>query len=338
MQRSCTIDNVVHSVASKIAFIEKVFGKCHVSRRADNVAVWCPVCAPRKLDKKKLVIRVEDDINHCWSCGWKARSLLPLIKKYGTREQFNEYVQSYVTDRRKFVEDEPAEHDDTRVSLPRNFQLLAQRNTRSMRYVSDAVRYLQTRGVSESDMWRYRLGVSDDDRWKDRVIMPSYDDDGTVNFFVGRSYARQDRRTKYDNPEFPKKSDVIFNSIDIDWKSRLVICEGMFDLMKCGDNATMLLGSDMSERSALFERVLLNNTPIALALDEDMWNTKTKRLVKLFVSYEIDTVVVDVRGKKDPGSMTKTEFQSLLQSAKCPSWSDMFFEKLDSAASVGLSL
>lgn len=322
---------MIHSTSSKIAFIESVFGKADYLN-SKNISVRCPICNPKKADKKKLAIRVEDDANHCWTCGWRARSLISLVKRFGTNEQFLQYRRDFLPEWKHKSSDFDIPEKEEVLTLPGNFRLLTQ-HPKTQDYTS-AISYLYKRNVTDDDMWRYRLGLSsDDERWTRRIIMPSYDSAGTLNFYVARNIDYHDPRTKYDNPETPKKIDIIFNEIDIDWTSRLTICEGPFDLMKCGDNAVPLLGSDLSENSLLFERIITNSTPVALALDGNMWHTKTKKLVKLFLSYDTDVVVVDTREKGDPGNMSKSQFSAALSLATCPTWNDMFFEKLDSVVS-----
>jgi hypothetical protein len=183
--------------------------------------------------------------------------------------------------------------------------------------------------VTLRDAWHYRLGISEDSRWRRRIIMPSYDEEGSLNFFVARNFDALDRRTKYDNPD-DDKYGVVFNELNINWGERLVICEGPFDLIKCGDNSTALLGSDFSPKSRLFSQIMMHGTPVALALDGDMWSKKTPKIAKLLKEFDVDVLVVDTREIKDPGSTTKKIFKELLSSAKPPTWENLFFDKLNS--------
>ena len=84
---------MVVSLSDKIKFYESIFGRGRISGNGKNFDVRCPICSPKDLTKKKLAIRTTDDANHCWTCGWKARSLVPLLRKYGTQEHLNAYKQ-----------------------------------------------------------------------------------------------------------------------------------------------------------------------------------------------------------------------------------------------------
>ena len=162
--------------------------------------------------------------------------------------------------------------------------------------------------------------------------MPSFDSQGELNFFVGRAIDAR-RRPKYDNPNMVR-NPIIFNEINIDWSRRLVLCEGPFDLMKCGDNAVPLLGSDLNEEGALFNSIIARGTPIALALDADMRVTKTPRNAKKLMDYDVDVVIVTV--PNDPGEMTKREFKAVLEAAQPFDWNQAFRDRLERAAKIKL--
>ena len=172
--------------------------------------------------------------------------------------------------------------------------------------------------------------------WHRRIILPSFDAVGRLNFFTARSIDK-DKKPKYDSPEVDK-NPIIFNDLNVDWKKRLTLVEGPFDLIKCPDNSTAILGSDLDERHELFNKILLNDTPVALALDGDMWNTKMPKIVKKFEAYNIDIVVVDVRPWGDPGSMSKAEFEKTLSEARHLTWNDMLMDKISRAANSHQSL
>lgn len=332
---------VVYSTADKIEFIESVFGRGKLARNGKNFDVWCPMCAPRDRGKRKLAIRVIDDANHCWTCGWRARTLAPLIKKYGSYVQLETY-------RRRFAPPEPtssrrcividvsgAEREVEPVRLPDDFTLLPLASSIDPD-ANAARRKLESRGLTERDQWYYRLGVSNEPQWYRRIIMPSFGPDGELNYFTGRAIDRQ-RMPKYDNPEADKTS-IVFNELFVDWSRRLVICEGPFDYVKCGDNAVPLLGSSLNEESRLFNMITLHSTPVAVALDEELKNSTTQRVARKLVEYDIDVVIVDITGHGDPGEMTRKEFTHRLAQARAYSWKGALLGRLQDVAAMDLSL
>jgi len=313
---------VVHSLTDKIKFLESIFGRGRISGNGINFDVRCPICAPIDATKKKLSIRTDNDANHCWVCGWKARSLVPLLRKYGTQEHLNAYRELTGCSELVTADLEKIQ----KIELPKNFQLLTLANDKDPD-VKAVWRYVYSRGLTDRDAWYFKFGISDDVRWRRRVIMPSFNSEGNLNYFVARAVDK-DRKPKYDNPDIDK-NPIIFNEINIDWTKRLVLCEGPFDLVKCPDNSTALLGSDLDERHEIFNQILLHNTPVALALDGDMWDKKTPKIVKKLQEYDIDVVVVDVRPWGDPGNMSKSEFEIALSEAKPLFWKNRFLSKLD---------
>ena len=321
----------MYSLTDRVRFYESIFGKGILSGNGKNFDVRCPICAPTDSSKKKLSIRTTDDANHCWTCGWKSRSLAPIIRKYGSQEQisiYREIVGGNQIDFRPAVEEK-------KIELPKDFRLLVDCGDLDPD-VKAAWRYVYSRGLSDKDAWFYKLGISDEPRWKRRVIMPSFDSSGGLNYFVARAIDK-DKKPKYDNPDVDK-NPVVFNEICIDWSKRLVLVEGAFDMVKCPINSTALLGSDLDERHELLNKILLHGTPVSLCLDGDMWDKKTPRIAKKLMEYNIDTLIVDVRPWGDPGSMSKSEFEKALSEAQYMTWNDVFDRKMKRALQVRFSI
>ena len=325
---------VVHSLTDKLKFYESIFGRGRISGNGLNFDVKCPICAPTDPTKKKLAIRTTDDANHCWACGWKARSLTPLIRKYGTQEHLNLYRE--LTGQGIGTNLITADVDRVeKIELPKDFRLLTLADE-SDPDVKAAWRYIYSRGLTDRDAWYFKFGVSDEPRWKRRILMPSFDFVGELNYFAARAIDKN-KKPKYDNPDVDK-NPIVFNEINLDWTKRLVLCEGPFDLVKCTENSTALLGSDLDERHEIFNKILLHETPVALALDGDMWQKKTPKIVKKLQEYNVDVVVVDTRPWGDPGNMSKAEFQNALSEAKPLFWEDMFSNKLEKATTVNFRI
>ena len=325
---------IVRSVSDSVVFFEKIFGKGKISSNGINFDVKCPICNSNDPTKKKLSIRTDTSANHCWVCGWKSRTIIPLIKKYGTHSQLLEFQNLFgISDFYSGLL--TGEKEQKKLELPKDFCLLTLANE-SDPDVKAAWRYIYSRGLSSRDAWYFKFGISNEPRWKRRIIMPSFNNSGELNYFVARSIDKN-KKPKYDTPDIDK-NPVIFNEININWSKQLVVCEGPFDLVKCPENSIALLGSELDERHEVFNKILLHNTPIALALDGDTWNTKMPKILKKLHEYNIDVVVVDVRPWGDPGSMSKTEFENAIKDAKSIGWDDMFFDRLTKALEINFRL
>ena len=163
-------------------------------------------------------------------------------------------------------------------------------------------------------MWYYKLGTATSGKFRRRVIVPSFDSEGLINYFSARSI--DESSYKYINSK-NKKTDIVFNEINIDWKKELCIVEGPFDLLKSTVNSTCLLGSDLSMRSILFKKIVSSRTPVILALDNDM-EKKVSKIADLLQDYSCDVRILETGKSHDVGEMTKEEF--IIAKEKAYSW------------------
>jgi hypothetical protein len=294
-------------MVEKISFLKLLFGQCDVSHDSTNASFACPnpACQSRVKGKRKYVIKLTTDQSHCWVCGLKTHdSLIPIIRRYKDLTSLNEYIEKYRANPAKNIYLDPSEkYEDDVVRLPDDFQPVIQASRRD-RDVKKVLDYLSSRDVSTRDMWYFKLGLSE--RLSERVIIPSFDAEGYVNFYVARAVNKFVRGPKYVVPSSNRVS-IIFNESNVDWKSPLTIVEGPFDLMKCDDNATCLLGSGLSEDYLLFWQIVSNRTPVILALDPDV-SLKMHKYAKLLSSYDVEVRTLDISGFSDVGEMSKREF------------------------------
>lgn len=292
--------------SDKIAFLKRAFGDVHIPAHGDaSIACLSQKCHGSR--KKKLAISLTTDKIHCWVCGLGGRLLTLLVQHRPS------FVHEYLT---RFASNTKAAFDDVDeiadIQLPSGFRLLAavvehDAQTRA------AIKYIKNRGLTERDLWYFKFGVSTDVNMQNRVIMPSFDASGKLNFFTGRAINDTTFR-KYMN-SIVKKKNVIFNELNIDWTKELTLVEGPFDMTKCDENATCLLGSSLSEDSALFAQIYKNRTPIVLALDDDMVDKSWQRIAKMLSSYEIPVRILELGEFHDVGEMTKEQFITAKASA-----------------------
>jgi hypothetical protein len=166
-----------------------------------------------------------------------------------------------------------------------------------------ALNYLKKRDIIDKDILYWKMGYCMDGRYAKRVIIPSFNDSGNLNYFVARSFSSNN--LKYLNP--PCSKDVIFNELYLEWDTDLVITEGVFDAVVAGPNAVPLLGSTLRPNSKLFMKIVQNDTPVFLALDPDA-EKKEQKIIKLFLGYGLEVYKIDVGGYEDVAEMGKEEF------------------------------
>lgn len=309
----------MHTRGQVIEFIEKVFGNGIQSNQGLNVSVVCPICKKSKdstYEKKKLVIRTDNFLTHCWICGYKSKNILELIQKF-KKEYIEEYIKNFVNSEELFLDVKENIDEQYILKLPNDFELLATAD-RQDPLVKKYIVYLKSRGICSSDLeknlWYWRFGFSrSDSRYKDRIIFPSFDRDGNLNYFTARSINKF-IKPKYVNPPINRNS-IIFNEIVINWKKPLVLVEGPFDLIKCNQNATCILGSEINIDYKLFQNIIKYNTPVILALDPDA-KAKQDKIAKELYSWNIDIKILDIPEKySDVGEMDSDMFISILGNA-----------------------
>jgi hypothetical protein len=323
----------MHTNGEKIAFIESVFGKGILGPKGD-FDVRCPFCKHLRQGKLKLSININNDINHCWVCGFKSRNLLFLLKKFGNKEQISTYKLKFLPKGAIVIETYDENEHPLEITLPENYQLVVQ-YTGSNKTKSSAKEFLVKRKLDIADIWMFKIGLSDEKRWKNRIIIPSFDTNGKLNCFVSRNIYDDDFRRKWDIPRV-HKSEVIFNELNINWNKRLYVCENPLDMMKFGSNCTTILGSDLSETSLLFSKILENDTEVILALDKDTFFNKTLKYYSLLESYGVNVKVIDYSEFEDIKHITKLHAKNI----KCISysWKDTFSMKLHKICNGNLGL
>jgi hypothetical protein len=303
-------------------FVQKVFGSGKSSASGQDISIVCPFCKAKKNEtysKRKLVIRI-DGLTHCWVCNYKSKNLIHLLKSTDNSRFLKEYVESFVDKNQIYQKDDDSSQEEqvSNIELPESFELLATADDSSS-HVRALKKYLKTRlGDFDRDLWYWKLGYTsfDEKEYRNRIVMPSFDCNGNLNYFTARHV--KGYNPKYKNPSGIKREDVVFNEINIDWTQELTLVEGPFDLVKCNDNATCVLGSSLTKEYLLFQKIVENKTPILLAFDPDAL-TKSLTLAKLFAEYDIQTRILEIPNSykaKDVGDLTKKQFNELSQYAR----------------------
>ena len=321
--------------SEKISFLKLLFGPGDVSRDLVNITVKCPntTCSSRLTGKRKFSIRVDTDQSQCWVCGLKTHdSLIPVLRKFFDAEIVKEYVSKYQSKTSTYNHTGEEGVKIHTLDFPNDFRPLVLDQDTNRPDVKWVKRYAAARGLTERDMWYFKLGTSQLTKFKRRIIVPSFDSEGFVNFYSARVTDSSARGSKYLVPDTERVS-VIFNEVNIDWKSELTIVEGPFDLFKCDDNATCLQGSGLSEDYLLFWKIVQNKTPILLAMDADA-KMKSHKIAKLLTSYDIDVRILDLEQFSDVGEMKKSDFVRLKCTAKEWSSKESMLTKISNMRSI----
>ena len=312
----------METFSSKLAFVKKVFGDVIVARDGVNVAAKCPSC--KNTTKKKFSISLETWGCHCWVCGIKGKNLRSILFKYVGNEATHEYSDRFLQSKKAaqlcVVEEEKVKLPDSFIPLFLNF-------SSKDPDIKECIRYLHSRGLSKKDIWYFKLGTCSSGKFRRRIIVPSFDDEGVLNYFAARSVDNLSK-IKYLNSK-AKKTEIIFNELNINWKKELTLVEGPFDLFKCNQNSTCLLGSNLREDSYLFKKIISNKTPVLLALDSDM-RQKAAKIADVLSTYGCEVRVMKLDNHSDVGEMTRSEFKRLRKQSIVWTREDSLRQKISS--------
>jgi len=137
--------------------------------------------------------------------------------------------------------------------------------------------YLKGRGITQDIIDKYDIGFAYEGDYAGRIIVPSFDKEGELNYFVSRSWNPK-TRMKYKNPEAAKEF-LIFNESRINWDEDIWIVEGVFDGFFV-PNSIPLLGKFINDNlwEILYQRA---KKDIIVCLDDDAWEDAKRVYYKL---------------------------------------------------------
>lgn len=250
----------------------------------------CPFCHHRT---HKFAVNVNKNVFHCWHCGAKGRSLITLFKRLDVSPYQMQRLRECLTDEQ--LQAHTTSGDDTpELHLPREFIPLWE-PSRSFAYLR-AVKYLKERGITGTDVLRYQMGYAIDGPYANRIIIPSYDETNSLNYFVARAFYGD--KMKYRNP--PVSKNVVVFENQINWDVPVVLCEGVFDAIAIRRNAIPLLGKFIP--STLKKKLISNKvSSVYIALDSDA-TLDALELERTLSPYGIDVKMV-MFDKKDPSEL-----------------------------------
>ena len=268
----------------------------------------CPACDHHKL---KLSVNIRKNVFKCWVCDYRGRNIRRLVRRFGTFVQLQRWEElTGRHDIERFAElFDGSDGVDAKptLDLPEEFISLTGTVPATGVY---AHKYLHSRGLTKADILKWKIGYCFGGEYRNRIIIPSFNDDGDVSYFIARSYYGDSY--KYKNPRASK--DVVFNELYVDWNEDLTIDVGVFDAIAAG-NSVPILGSTLRSDSDLIRKIVYNDTPVYVALDPDA-RKKENKIIETLLKYDVELYKIDVDGYEDVGSMPKEVFQERKQKAR----------------------
>lgn len=306
---------------SLLYLLESVLGPGQ-KRARNNYAFTCPKCKHRK---PKLEIQLETNLKgenpwNCWTCSdFKGKKLINLFKKINARNNEISSLRELLT---------PSAQEYRSVvyaQLPQEFAPINLDINTSSVYNTRAFKYLQNRDVNHYDILRLSIGFCQEGKYSDRIIIPSYDESGKLNYFIARSI-NNTSGLKYLNPPIDK--NIIFNEFFINWSLPIILCEGVFDALAIKRNTVPLLGKTINE--TLMKKIVTSQVKkIYLCLDSDAIKMSFKHVETLLnLGKEVYLVELD---DKDASQIGFEKFTKIIQQVMPITYEDLLIKKLEYA-------
>ena len=301
-----------------LGLLESVLGKSKPDKNKMDHMFHCPIC---KHKKPKLVVNIVTGQYNCWTChpATKGKTPVSLLKKLEVSpEKILEMKQYFKGDRTSLKDYNPV-----KVSLPEEFVPLSIIPKGINLEYRHAMAYLKKRSISEHDIKKYNMGYCSKGRFRNRIIVPSYDKQGNLNYFVARSFEKE-ATLKYDAPSCSKTEIIGFENL-INWKIPVILCEGSFDAIAIKRNAIPLFGKTIP-KALMMKLVESEVKTVYIALDNDALKealTYTEQLLNMGK----EVYLLELEGK-DPSDLGFENMTKILHKAKQLTFIDLLTKKI----------
>ena len=250
----------------------------------------CPECAEENggMPDNKFNLEVSFSLGkfHCWKCSCSG-PLSRLVKEYGGTELLKDYYAA-VKDIKEskyyniglFKDMAENAYLNDYIKLPDTFTKIDLNTCRKKKLVE----YLEKRHITQDIIDLHNIGYTTWDEEKNslrnRIIIPSYDSAGDLNYWVGRDFTGNEKRMKYWNSK-NDKNEIVFQESLIQWDATIYLCEGAIDCLSY-PNSIALLGKTLSKNTKIFQELYDRaRANIVICLDGDTELKETKRLYNL---------------------------------------------------------
>ena len=288
------------------------------SLKGNEQAHYCPFCHHHK---KKLQINLDTQQWHCWVCDAKGRKIQTLLRKLQVdsskvKKIYEIYGDDYI------VSTTSTDEEKVELRLPSEFKSLLDKPKGLNPLYRKVEQYVKDRGITQEDIIRYNLGYCDSGIYSNRIIIPSYDRDNRLNYFIARSVFDEEK-FKYKNPPISKNVTIFENQIN--WKEPITLTEGVFDAMAVKRNAIPLLGKFIPK--TLMDSIYKNGVKkISILLDKDAQD-QALNYVSYFMNNGI-TVTNILPTEKDASEMGFSQINKKLKNTESTEFSDIISQKL----------
>jgi DNA primase len=268
-----------------------------------NQAYACPFCHHHKPKLEVNFTENKEGNNpwQCWVCGKKGKTIKSLFKQVQVDASHFQELSKLV---KNISVEDIGEVKQSLLELPKEFKTFI---TNKDIIAKHALAYLKKRNVSKQDILKYNIGYCDSGQYNNMVIIPSYDNNGKLNYFTARSFEK-DPYVKYRNPETSR--DIIPFELFVNWDLPIILCEGPFDAIAIKRNVIPLFGKNI--QPTLMKKLVESKVQkIYIALDTDALK-QALGFCEQLLDIGKEVYLVEMQGK-DPSEMGFENFTKLIQ-------------------------
>lgn len=283
----------------KTLLLESVLGRS-IPAHGDNISFHCPFC---NHPKPKLNVSLGSGAWGCWVCGQsdgsksKGRSVVTLFRRLGAdRDKILAAKSLWKSDQSTGTR--PFEVNNRNIlTLPLEYRPLWMSGDTFFHKI--ALQYAKRRRLTDLDIVKYRVGYCSAGRYANRIILPSFDVDGSLNFFSGRSWL-SNPALKFLIPDDMDK-DIITYGDQINWSDPVILVESQLDAITIRRNAIPLNGKSI--RNKLRQKIVSERVPkVVMCFDGDAHEALMQQS-RYFINNGIPVYRVDVPFGSDPNSL-----------------------------------
>ncbi len=298
-----------------VYLLESLLGRSKTARGGDEAVFNCPNCNHKK---KKLTLNKLTQKFQCWVCGFKGARALQLLKfikaPYTAFQELKDIDSQY-----NFKASTQVVKSKDQLKLPEGFTPII--TGRGLTFTK-AYNYLLSRGITSQDVVKYNIGYIEEGPLNNFIITPSYDRDGFLNYWVGRSF---DSNAYHKHKLPPASKDIIGFDMLINFNLPLILCEGAFDAIALKRNAIPLFGKKISK--TLYKELVRSKVKqIYLALDQDAI-VDSLQYAKELMAYGKEIFLLELEGK-DPSEIGFEGMTNILQKATPLNFQELVKKKI----------
>jgi len=305
--------------AALLILLESVLGTSNKTSRG-NYSFKCPFCThhKNKLEINCITNAKSENPWHCWVCEAKGKTIRSLFKNAKIPDNKVAELNMIIAPGKEYKQ------VTTTLELPKEFISLTDIVENKITTIESkhAIKFLRKRGITPEDIIKYNIGFCNDGPYKERVIIPSYDENGIVNYFIARTY--KDGPTKYKNPPVDAKSAIGWE-LYINWDAPIILVEGMFDALTIKRNVIPLFGKIIHEK--LMKKLVRSSVNrIYIALDPDAIKNAFKYAEQL-MAYGKEVFLVELDGK-DANEIGFERFLNIIENTEPLTFQSILAKKL----------